>query len=120
MKSFLFSNRGACLYFSMYYFLISFSGLSQTTGDSQPFGVSPLVLVPNLPKAVSLGRYGSLPINTSTRKMEFSVQLCTISVYRKNMPVSFNSTYNGLLLEGKPSIACLGWSLWAGVWRAIT
>ncbi|WP_281988967.1 hypothetical protein [Aquimarina aggregata] len=67
--------------------------------------------IPTSPEAATLGRYGAIPLNSPTGHMQFSVPIHTINLGGKTIPIALSYHYNGFLLEGKPSLMGLGWSL---------
>ncbi|NQY05519.1 MAG: hypothetical protein HRT68_04750 [Flavobacteriaceae bacterium] len=70
-------------------------------------------ITPTTPEAAAVARYGDLDIMSATGQMSYSVPLHTISVDGNSWPVALNYSYNGLILEGKPSLSGLGWNLTA-------
>ncbi|WP_394973693.1 hypothetical protein [uncultured Croceitalea sp.] len=97
--------------------------LGQQTPDGFMFsdGAEQPIIVPQSPEAGTLGRYGNIPITSSTGQMSYQVPLHVINVDGQNWPISLNYNYGGLILEGKPSLVGLGWSLGgeAGVTREV-
>lgn len=69
--------------------------------------------IPTSPEAASLGRYGMIPNNTATGQMNYSVPIYQIPLRSGAWNVSLNYNYSGMMLEGKPSMTGLGWSLLA-------
>jgi len=66
---------------------------------------------PVSPEAGHLGLYGKLPVNLSTGKLGKQVPLYTFELGKYSWPVTLSYNYSGLLLEDKPSISGLGWSM---------
>lgn len=70
-------------------------------------------VTPVTPESASLGRYGNVALNGATGQMNYNVPIHTIEVDGNSWPVALNYNYGGLILESKPSMAGLGWSLTA-------
>ena len=68
-------------------------------------------ITPTSPEAAAMERYGDLDVMSSTGQMTYSVPIHTIAVNGYSWPVTLNYSYNGLILEGKPSLNGLGWNL---------
>ena len=88
--------------------LIQFSlaGFSQIEGPTEP--KLPQVF-PVTPEAASLGKYGDVPVNLATGKINYTVPLYTIKVKDFEWPIYLSYNYGGLLVEEDPSIVGLGW-----------
>lgn len=94
------------------FFISSLSFAQQGQDNADLFGVGQsIVHVPTSPEAGAMERFGSLPLNGSTGHMNYGVPFYTISVDGNSWPISLNYNYGGLILEGKPSLSGLGWSL---------
>ena len=68
-------------------------------------------IIPQSPEAARLGRYGNLPLNSSTGQMNFSLPIYSVDVDGNSWPVSLNYNFGGLIVEEKQSLFGLGWSL---------
>ena len=91
-----------------------FWGVAQQTPDAALFTDGEAqVHIPKSPEAGALGKYGSIPLNGSTGQMNYGLPLFNITIDGNSWPISLNYNYGGLLLEGKPSLNGLGWSLLA-------
>ena len=64
-----------------------------------------------LPEATSLGAYGNIERALQSGNMSFTIPLYNFQMGSNSWPIALNYSYGGLLLEGKPSIAGLGWNL---------
>ncbi len=67
--------------------------------------------IPTSPEVASLGKYGTIPVDSPNGEMRYSIPIHTINLYGYSFPIRLNYRYSGLLLEGKPSLVGLGWSL---------
>ncbi|MBD1261603.1 RHS repeat protein [Maribacter polysiphoniae] len=70
-------------------------------------------IFPVSPEAASLGKYGDLPVNLSTGKINYSVPLYTIKVKDFEWPIYLSYNYSGLMVEEDPGYTGLGWDLMA-------
>ena len=68
---------------------------------------------PTSPQSASLGKYGMFANNSSTGQINYSIPIYNIPLKLGNWKVSLNYNYSGLLLQGKPSLTGLGWTLLA-------
>ncbi len=69
---------------------------------------------PVSPDAGKLGLYGNIPINVSSGQMSYQIPLHTIKVNGNEWPITLSYNFGGLLLEDKPSINGMNWTLVAG------
>lgn len=93
-------------------FFISSLSFAQGEGRADLFGNGNSIIdVPLSPEAGTLERFGSIPMNGSTGHMNYGVPFYTIAVDGNSWPINLNYNYGGLILEGKPSLNGLGWSL---------
>jgi len=99
------------IYLSLLFSISILISYSQDDYYSNHLESESAVPIPLSPEATSLGRYGNLPLNSSTGQMSFNVPLYEISTPAGSWPIFLQYGYNGLLLEGKPSIVGLGWTL---------
>ncbi|MFS4493187.1 PKD domain-containing protein [Maribacter sp. 2308TA10-17] len=105
-------NKSKLTWFALMALMVTFHTSYGQTPDGFIFsGAQPPAVIPQSPEAGSLGRYGSIPITSSTGQMSYSVPFYTIEVDGQSWPIGLNYNYGGLLLEGKPSLAGLGWNL---------
>ncbi len=85
---------------------INFSSYGQTEdniGLPQIFPVSP--------EAASLGKYGEIPINLSTGKINYTIPIYNIKVKGYTYPISLSYNYSGFMAEQDPTMLGLGWDL---------
>ena len=66
---------------------------------------------PVSPEAAKFAVYGNLPLDLSTGKMSQSISLFDITSGDYSFPINLNYNYAGLILEEKPSLSGLGWTL---------
>jgi YD repeat-containing protein len=71
-------------------------------------------IFPVSPEASSLGKYGDIPINLSTGKINYTIPIYTIKESGFQLPIAISYNYSGLLIDEIPGITGLGWSLNAG------
>jgi len=71
-------------------------------------------VIPVSPEAASLGKYGEIPVNLATGKINYTVPLYTIDVGGFQWPIYLSYNYNGLVVEQDPPMTGLGWDLMAG------
>jgi len=71
-------------------------------------------IFPVSPEASSLGKYGDIPINLSTGKINYTIPVYTIQENGLQLPINISYNYSGLLIDEIPGITGLGWSLNAG------
>ncbi len=70
-------------------------------------------VVPVSPEAASLGKYGEIPVNLATGKINYTVPIYTIDVNGFQWPIYLSYNYNGLMVEQDPPLTGLGWDLMA-------
>ncbi len=70
-------------------------------------------IIPVSPEAASLGKYGEIPINLATGKINYTVPLYTIDVGGFKWPISLSYNYNGLVVGQDAPMTGLGWDLLA-------
>jgi YD repeat-containing protein len=68
-------------------------------------------IIPNSPNASSLGKYGDIPVNLSTGKINYNIPLLEIEEGNYKIPISLNYNYSGLIVDEDPGIAGYGWNL---------
>ena len=73
-----------------------------------------LVVYPVSPEAASLGKYGDLPVNLATGRINYTVPLYTIKVGDFEWPIYLSYNSSGLKTEEDPGSVGLGWDLMAG------
>lgn len=84
------------------------------TGGSQD-DFAPPTVTPVAPESGSIQQYGNIPVNMSAGQMSFQAPIFDINIRGGySWPVHLNYRYGGLVLEGKPSMAGLGWLLSGG------
>ena len=89
----------------------SINGFSQEEDENT--SLMPRV-APVSPEAASLGKYGDLPVNLATGRLNFTIPIYTIKVDDFELPIYLSYNYSGLLAEEDPGMAGLGWTLNAG------
>nr|WP_299484898.1 hypothetical protein [uncultured Allomuricauda sp.] len=87
---------------------------AQQTPDGQLFEGAAPIIAPQSPEAATFARYGSIPLTSASGQMSYSIPFHNISVDGNSWPVALNYNYGGLILEGKPSLMGLGWSVSGG------
>ena len=70
-------------------------------------------VVPVSPEAASLGKYGEIPVNLASGKINYTIPLYTIDVNGFQWPIYLSYNYNGLVVEQDPPMTGLGWDLMA-------
>jgi len=80
---------------------------SQNEEESQP--KLPQV-IPVSPEAASLGKYGDLPVNLSTGKINYTIPIYTIKVGDFELPLTLSYSYGGFMPEEEPSMVGMGWT----------
>ena len=93
--------------------LLFINTIYSQAGDTDPSNVSLPTFIPRSPEAATLGKYGFIANNSSTGQMNYSIPIYTIPLRSSNWNVSLAYNYGGFILEGKPSMNGLGWSLLA-------
>ena len=68
---------------------------------------------PVSPESASLGKYGDIPVDLSTGKINYTVPLYTIKVGDFEWPVYLSYNYSGFIVENDPGYTGLGWDLMA-------
>ena len=69
---------------------------------------------PVSPEAASIGKYGDLPVNLSTGRINYTIPIYTIKEGDIELPIYLSYNHTGLLAEEDPGLVGLGWSLHAG------
>ncbi|WP_025744083.1 RHS repeat domain-containing protein [Aquimarina pacifica] len=106
MKNFVVSIALCCSTLFMY-------AQTDDGGDASDIDAS-LISFPTSPEAGKLGTFGNIPVNLSAGQMSYQIPLHTIQVNGYSWPISLNYSFGGLILEDKPSINGMSWSLSAG------
>ena len=71
-------------------------------------------VAPVSPEAASLGKYGDLPVNLASGRIDYSIPIYTIKEAGFELPVYLSYNHSGLLAEEDPGLVGLGWTLHAG------
>ncbi|WP_109302182.1 hypothetical protein [Aquimarina sp. AU474] len=87
-----------------------FLGLSVFAQEGQELSKPPQIF-PVSPEAASLGKYGEIPVNLSTGKINHNIPLHTINEAGLSLPISLSYNYSGLMIETIPGSTGLGWDL---------
>lgn len=69
---------------------------------------------PASPESASLGKYGEVPVNLSTGKINYSIPIYTIKAGGQNFPISLSYNYGGFMPEEAPSMVGIGWTMFSG------
>lgn len=91
---------------------VMISGIASAQEDDL-LDVSLPAISPTSPESASLGRYGMIPNESPTGQMNYSVPIYSLPLKNGSWNVSLGYNYGGFLLEGKPSMTGLGWTLLA-------
>ncbi|WP_024771053.1 PKD domain-containing protein [Aquimarina macrocephali] len=78
-------------------------------GQAEPLPAQPPQIFPTSPEAASLGKYGEIPVNLSTGRINHSIPLHTINESGFSLPISLSYNYAGLQVEAIPGAVGLGW-----------
>ncbi|WP_074407480.1 MULTISPECIES: PKD domain-containing protein [Aquimarina] len=70
-----------------------------------------LQVFPVSPEAASLGKYGDIPVNLSTGKINYTVPVYTIKVGDFEWPIHLSYNYGGLITEQDHPMTGMGWDL---------
>ncbi len=76
--------------------------------EGQP-PTAPPQIFPTSPEAASLGKYGEIPVNLSTGRMNHTIPLHTINEAGFSLPISLSYNYSGLMVDELPGATGLGW-----------
>ena len=99
-----------CLNFFVFCcFILPLNLQSQTNAASDISNT--LNVYPVSPQAASLGKYGELPVNLATGKINYQVPLYTIKIGDFEWPIYLSYNYGGLKTEDDPGLVGLGWDL---------
>ncbi len=71
-------------------------------------------ILPVSPEASTLGKYGDIPVNLSTGRINYSIPIYTIQENGFQLPINLSYNYSGLMVDEIPGLTGLGWSLNAG------
>lgn len=66
---------------------------------------------PASPEVASLGKYGDIPVNIATGRINYSVPIYTIQIGNFEWPIYLSYNYSGLMAEEDGGQLGLGWSL---------
>jgi YD repeat-containing protein len=88
--------------------------LSTIHAYSQQTTSTSLETVPVSPEAASLGKYGDLPVNLASGRLNFTIPIYTIQIDDFEVPIYLSYNHSGLLAEEDPGLVGLGWTLHAG------
>ncbi len=95
--------------FIFFVFLITSNSFAQT----KPAFTPPLVIPPS-PNAVSLGKFGEIPVSPYTGIPSISIPIYTISAGDLRLPISIDYHASGIRVDEESSWIGMGWSLNAG------
>ncbi len=70
-----------------------------------------LQVFPVSPEAASLGKYGDIPVNLASGKINYTVPIYTINVGGFEWPIYLSYNYGGLMAEQDHPMAGMGWDL---------
>lgn len=85
-----------------------FLGLSVFAQEEQELSQPPQIF-PVSPEAASLGKYGEIPVNLSTGKINHTIPLHTINESGFSLPISLSYNYSGLMVDEISGALGLGW-----------
>ncbi len=85
-----------------------FLGLSVFAQEGQELSQPPQIF-PVSPEAASLGKYGEIPVNLSTGKINHTIPLHTINESGFSLPISLSYNYSGLMVDEISGASGLGW-----------
>ncbi len=71
-------------------------------------------IFPASPEAATLGKYGDIPINLSTGRINYAIPIYSIQESGYTLPINLSYNYSGLMIDDIPGCTGLGWSLNAG------
>ena len=91
-------------------FMLSLSIYGQDRQEGQQVAPPPQIY-PTSPEASSMGKYGEIPVNLSTGKINHTIPLHTISEGAFSLPIALSYNYSGLMVEEIPGAVGLGWDL---------
>jgi len=97
---------------SIIFIFFVFLAESYSFGQTKPF--TPSLVIPPSPNAVSLGKYGEIPVSTYTGIPSISIPIYTISSKDLTLPISIDYHASGIRVDEEASWVGLGWSLNAG------
>lgn len=67
-------------------------------------------ILPVSPEAASLGKYGDIPVNLSTGKINYTIPIYTIKVGSFELPLTLSYSYGGFMPEEEPTMIGMGWT----------
>ncbi len=88
--------------------VLGFSIFAQE-GSGSSMAIQPQNIFPTSPEAASLGKYGEIPVNLSTGRINHSIPIHVINEGAFSMPISLSYNYSGLQVEEIPGAVGLGW-----------
>ncbi|WP_282079920.1 PKD domain-containing protein [Aquimarina algiphila] len=86
--------------------------MGQETNAPNPLQEA-LQVFPVSPEAASLGKYGDIPVNLASGKINYTVPLYTIKVGGFEWPIYLSYNYGGLVTEQDHPMTGMGWDLMA-------
>ncbi|TSE06384.1 PKD domain-containing protein [Aquimarina algiphila] len=86
--------------------------MGQETNAPNPLQEA-LQVFPVSPEAASLGKYGDIPVNLASGKINYTVPLYTIKVGGFEWPIYLSYNYGGLVTEQDHAMTGMGWDLMA-------
>lgn len=71
-------------------------------------------IYPVSPQAASLGKYGDIPVNLATGRINYQIPLYTIKEGDIEFPISLSYNSNGLMVSDRSGRVGIGWSINTG------
>jgi len=69
---------------------------------------------PVSPESANLGKYGDIPVNLASGRINYTIPLFTIKEGDFEYPIQLSYNHSGLMAEDDPGLVGLGWTLEAG------
>ena len=77
--------------------------------DPVDYGINKIY--PVSPQAASLGKYGDIPVNLATGRINYQIPLYMIKEGDIELPISLSYNSNGLLVNDVSGNVGIGWSI---------
>ncbi len=94
-------------FFSLVFLMSCISLCAQVS----PEGMKLPTVVPVSPEAAALGKYGEVPINLASGKINYQIPIYTIKTKGFEWPIYLSYNYNGLKISDDAPMTGLGWDL---------
>ncbi|WP_109098333.1 PKD domain-containing protein [Aquimarina sp. AU58] len=96
--------------FLSFLLIVGTIAIGQETNTPNPLEEA-LQVFPVSPEAASLGKYGDIPVNLSTGKINYTIPVYTIKVGDFEWPIHLSYNYGGLITEQDHPMTGMGWDL---------